>query len=140
MMDCDKALCAALVLGVTAAFTPAQAHHSYAAFDRCRAVTLTGEISGIEWVNPHIRIYLRTADVDDYFVEWFSLPQLQQAGIAPDTLKTGDRIVVSGNPMRDPSMKVLSLLTEIRRPSDDWRWALDRERPAACTPPAAGTD
>jgi hypothetical protein len=131
--------CAAFVLGLTVALAPAQAHHSYAAFDLCQSVTLMGEIRGVEWVNPHIRIRLRTADVDDYFVEWFSLPQLEQAGIAPNTLQTGDHIVVSGNPMRDPSKKVLSLLTEIRRPSDDWRWALERERPASCTLPA-GSD
>jgi hypothetical protein len=137
MRSGDTVSCAAFVLCLTVALAPAQAHHSYAAFDRCQFVTLMGEIRGIEWVNPHIRIHLRTADIDAYFVEWFSLPQLQQAGIAPDTLKAGDHVVVSGNPMRDPSMKVLSLLTEIHRPSDDWRWALDRERPATCPPPAA---
>jgi hypothetical protein len=133
----DQASYAVFVLGMTVALTPVQAHHSYAAFDRCKAVTLEGEIRGVEWVNPHIRIHLRTTDVGDYFVEWFSLLQLQQAGITPDTLRPGDHVVVSGNAMRDPSMKVLSLLTEIRRPSDDWRWVLGRERPATCTPPAA---
>jgi hypothetical protein len=130
--------CAVFALGMTVALAPVQAHHSYAAFDRCKPVTLAGEIRGVEWVNPHIRIHLRTTAVGDYSVEWFSLLQLQQAAIAPDTLKPGDHVVVSGNAMRDPSMKVLSLLTEIRRPSDGWQWALGRERPVTCTPSAEG--
>lgn len=38
-----------------------------------KAVVLEVEIANVDWVNPHIRILLRTADVGDYSVEWFSL-------------------------------------------------------------------
>ena len=117
-----KAAYATGIVAATFALGHAQAHHSYAAFDRCTLVALEGEIESVEWVNPHIRIHLRTKDVNSYFVEWFSLPQLQQAAIAPETLKSGDHIVVTGNPMRDPNTKVLSLLTEIHRRSDGWSW------------------
>ena len=129
-----KALHGTAVVAATFALGHAQAHHSYAAFDQCTPVTLEGVIDSVEWVNPHIRIHLRTEDVASYFVEWFSLPQLQQSGIAPDTLKSGDQVVVTGNPMRDPNTKVLSLLTEIRRPSDGWSWARTRprQRPEDC--------
>ena len=126
---------AALILAPTCVPAPAAAHHSYAAFDRCQPVTLEGEIDNVEWVNPHIRIHIRTADSGAYFVEWFSLLQLQQAGMEPETLKAGDRILVSGSPMRDPSLKVLSLLTEIRRPADGWHWERARQAPAACGAP-----
>jgi hypothetical protein len=34
--------------------------------------------------------------------------------------------------MRDPNLKVLSLLSEIRRPSDGWRWARERPVPENC--------
>jgi hypothetical protein len=104
------------------ALSPAHAHHSYAQFDRCKSVALEGEITSVEWVNPHIMIKLKTQDVPSYRVEWFSLGQLEAAGIAADTLKTGDHVVVLGNAMRDPELKVLSLLSEIRRPSDGWSW------------------
>jgi hypothetical protein len=130
-----KALCATAVATATLALSQAQAHHSYAAFDRCTPVSLEGEIDSVEWVNPHIRIHLRTQEVASYFVEWFSLIQLEQAGIAPATLKSGDRVVVTGNPLRDPSKKVLSLLTEIRRPSDGWSWARE-PRPVSADCPA----
>jgi hypothetical protein len=125
------------MLGLVAMPIPAPAHHSYAAFDRCRPVTLEGEIDNVEWVNPHIRVHLQISDAGAYFVEWFSLIQLQQAGIEAGTLKPGDRIVVSGSPMRDPSMKVLSLLTDIRRPSDGWRWQRAWQDQAVCPPSVA---
>lgn len=112
----------------------ALAHHSYAAFDRCTPLSLEGEVQSIEWVNPHIRIQLRTADVPSYLVEWFSLIQLENAGLAVEALKSGDRIVVTGNPLRDQSKKLLSLVTEIRRPSDGWSWVrtTPRQEPVDC--------
>ena len=128
------ALCAAAVVAASLNLSQAQAHHSYAAFDRCTPLSLEGEIDSVEWVNPHIRIHLRTDDVPSYFVEWFSLIQLEQAGLVAETLKSGDRIVVTGNPLRDQSKKVLSLLTEIRRPSDGWSWmrTTPQQQPTDC--------
>jgi hypothetical protein len=108
------------------------AHHSYAAFDRCKPVVLEGEINKIEWVNPHIVIDLRTKDANNYRIEWFALGQLAQANIATETLRSGDHVVITGAPMRDPNLKLLSLLSEIRRPSDGWRWGRQRQRPQEC--------
>lgn len=112
---------------------PAHAHHSYGMFDRCTPTALEGEIAAVEWANPHIVIYLRTQDVDRYRIEWYSLGQLQREGIATETLKKGDRITVTGHAMRDPNRKVLSLLSEIRKPSGDWRWRRLRRVPETCT-------
>ena len=40
---------------------PVKAHHSlYAEFDHNKTVTLKGVISSIEWINPHIYVYLDT--------------------------------------------------------------------------------
>src|SRR6185295_4576644 len=48
---------ATIVCGVAA-----EAHHSYAAFDRCAPYTIEGEIDAVEWVNPHILMSVKTAD------------------------------------------------------------------------------
>jgi hypothetical protein len=128
----SASISAAFLLSLTCAPAPAAAHHSYAAFDACKLVTLEGEIASVEWVNPHVRIQLRTADAGAYFVEWFSLLQLQRAGIETDALQPGDWIRVSGSAMRDPNRKVRSLLTEIRRHADGWAWETARQVPAAC--------
>jgi hypothetical protein len=111
----------------------ASAHHSYAAFDRCKPIALEGEIDKVEWANPHIVIDLRAKDAGTYRIEWFALGQLAQADIAAGTLQAGDHVIITGAPMRDPNLKVLSLLSEIRRPGDGWRWARERPAPENCT-------
>ncbi|MBN1238313.1 MAG: hypothetical protein JXB36_07410 [Gammaproteobacteria bacterium] len=119
----------AMVLAAAAAVAvPAgsSAHHSYAQYDRCRRVTLEGEIEGVTWANPHVVIALRTDDATRYVVEWASLQQLRRMDV-PEKLLEGDRIAVTGSPNRDPDKKIVTLLTEIRRVGDDWSWS--RARP-----------
>ena len=132
MTTARGALYTACIVAATCPLAPAHAHHSYAAFDPCKPIALEGEINKVEWVNPHIVIELRTQEVANYRIEWFALGQLAQANIATGTLQTGDHVVISGAPMRDPNLKVLSLLSEIRRPSDGWRWARERRLPENC--------
>lgn len=122
-------LAAAAALSV---LLPAHAHHSYGMFDQCNATSLDGEIESIQWVNPHIVIYLRTQDVARYRVEWYSLAQLEREGIPTETLNAGDRVRITGHAMRDPDFKVLSLLSAIEGPSG-WTWAQrNRPQPASC--------
>jgi hypothetical protein len=125
------AAAAALSLGHT------HAHHSYGMFDHCNATSLDGEIIKIEWVNPHVVINLRTRDVDDYRVEWLSLTQLSRprSNVQAGTLDVGDRLTIVGHAMKDPNLKVLSLVSEIARPSDGWTWlGTERPLPPSCTP------
>jgi hypothetical protein len=122
-MRTSRSLYALLVASTASLVTlSAPAHHSYAQFDRCHPVALEGDIQNVEWANPHIVINLKTVDAASYRVEWFNLPQLQSAGLATGTLKTGDHVVITGSATRDPELKLLSLVTEIRRPSDGWSW------------------
>jgi hypothetical protein len=111
---------------------PASAHHGYAQYDRCKSVMLEGEVTSVLWANPHIVIDLKTKDVGDYRVEWFSLTNLEQAAIGAK-LNAGEHVVVTGSVMRDPALKVMSLVSEIRRPSDGWGWTrAPRPAPTGC--------
>jgi Family of unknown function (DUF6152) len=112
---------------------PAHAHHSYGMFDACKATVLEGEINSVQWANPHIVISLRTQDVDDYRIEWYNLVQLERERIATETLKAGDHVKITGHAMRDPNLKVLSLLSEIQGPNG-WTWTRPRQLPASCAP------
>ena len=108
-----------LVLPVISAL----AHHSYAEYDRDKAVTLEGAVKNVSWVNPHVLITLQTENQGDYMVEWGSLSQLTRQGLKPAVVKSGDHLAVTGSINRNPEKHILTLVREIHRPADGWRWA-----------------
>jgi hypothetical protein len=100
----------------------ARAHHGYAQYDRCAFDTIEGAIESVEWANPHIVMSVKTAETT-YRIEWLALQQLQRAGLDSGVLKVGDRLLITGSKNRNPELNVMTLLTEISRPSDGWRWS-----------------
>jgi hypothetical protein len=99
--------CAAL-LAVSA---PVLAHHSAAAFDTQKNVTVTGTIVEYRYTNPHI--YL-TVDVkkDDgttqrMEVEAGAASVLNGLGFTKNTLKAGEVVTIAGNPSRREPDKLM---------------------------------
>jgi len=115
----------ALILTLTAiclTATVASAHHSYAAYDRDHPVSIEGEISQVLYANPHVILTVRTTDAE-YTVEWLSLYQVSRWIVAKGKLAVGDHIVLTGCALRDRTERRISLVTDIRRPSDGWTWS-----------------
>ncbi len=55
------ALGIAVLAGVVASGIPATAHHSNPLyFDMTKAITLEGEVLRLEWINPHILLFLQS--------------------------------------------------------------------------------
>lgn len=85
----------------------AQAHHSFALFDHAKTVTLTGTVKDYQWTNPHIWIELIVPNAqggaDDWSIETASVAMLSRRGWSRDTVKPGDKITVTVNPLRDGS-------------------------------------
>jgi hypothetical protein len=81
-----------------------QAHHSTAAFDGDKSVTLTGTVSKVDWVNPHCYVHIVVDDKGQQ-VAWAILagtPTLNiRNGWKYDDVKVGDRVTVVGRPSRD---------------------------------------
>ena len=49
----------AILFGLALSGTPSYAHHSVSAeFDLSRRITLQGRVSKIEWMNPHVYLYV----------------------------------------------------------------------------------
>ena len=53
-------VCATILAGSSAAF----AHHSGAAYDMTRQVTIEGTVAALSWTNPHIMLTLQTKTPD----------------------------------------------------------------------------
>jgi Family of unknown function (DUF6152) len=79
------------------------AHHSLAAdFDTTKRVTLTGAVTRIEWMNPHVHIYIDVQN-ERWSVEMGSPNGLSQRGWTPKTMKIGDVVTVDGSRAKDGS-------------------------------------
>jgi hypothetical protein len=84
--------------------TPAVAHHSGAGVDRTRTITVSGLVKDFRWTNPHSWIDLEVSGPDGttavWSVEMNPPPYLVRAGWKSTTLKPGDKVSVTLNPIR----------------------------------------
>ena len=119
----------------------AYAHHSHRLFyDQCKKLTIEGRVQSAQWKNPHVLIVVKMDDGTTYTVELTSLQILTTRGVAGSAqaaLMPGARVVVTGNPLRDPAeirasfpnlaeisnTKILDVI-QIRRMDDSWSWGL----------------
>jgi len=85
----------------------AQAHHSFAAFDRERSVVLTGTVKEFQWTNPHAWIQVLVPEGESGQKEWSiecgSPNMMTRQGWKSRTLKPGDRIALVMHPMLNGS-------------------------------------
>jgi len=99
-----RALLAAAGLAIAA--VPALAHHSlYAVFDEGQTITLKGVVSKVEWVNPHVYLYLDVPDAAGKLTTWsietFPPTTLRRAGLTREKLGLGQNITLLGYKARN---------------------------------------
>jgi len=116
-------------LAISAALVGARAawaHHAFAGtYALDKTVTIEGKVVEFLFRNPHSAILVETTGEKGkpiiWTAEWGGGAELSRRGIEKDTLQTGDHVIVSGNPSRNPADRRLHLV-EITRPSDGWKW------------------
>ncbi len=92
-------------LAVLALAGAAQAHHSFAMFDQSKQLPLRGTVRDFQWTNPHAFIDIdvpNTAGGTDLWkVELNSPNNLRRQGWRSNIMRSGDKITVVINPLRD---------------------------------------
>jgi hypothetical protein len=107
-------IAAALAVSVVA---PALAHHSPAAFEPQKTVTLTGVVKEFRWQNPHTWIEIMVPNEKGEQVLWAveltSPTYLITAGWKSNTLKPGDKVTVVGRPLKsgEPGSAIFTSVT-----------------------------
>ncbi len=96
----------AVVFSCFAGSMPILAHHSFAAeFDDSKPVKVTGVVTKVEWLNPHIWFYLDAKDENGNITHWaFSggAPgQLMRRGITKNVIQPGMTVEVEGYRAKD---------------------------------------
>ena len=116
-----------LLAGVLLSGATAYAHHSFAAtYVTEKEVKIEGDLITFMFRNPHSFVHVMAPDekgqMQRWAIEWAAAGQLN--GIARDTLKVGDHVIVTGNPGRteaDHRLRMRSIL----RPKDGFKWSGD---------------
>jgi hypothetical protein len=91
----------AVVMALLAGREHVVAHHAFAAeFDADKPVKLTGTLSKVEWVNPHIWIYIDVKDergaATTWAIEGAAPNTMFRQGVRKDSLPIGVEVTVDG--------------------------------------------
>jgi hypothetical protein len=119
-----RAFGTAVLAVVVASGIPATAHHSNPLyFDLSKAVTLEGEILRVEWINPHVLLFLQSKDEKGELKTWIlhgrSLNNaLREVGSMKERLKPGTPISARVWPPRNPLFVNEEQTVLLTRPDD----------------------
>jgi len=95
------AVCAATIVAAGIA----RAHHSFAMFDQQHPIEIAGTVVEFRYTNPHsyILIDVKEPDSDDSTVWTLEGPSpnlLSHEGVTADTIKPGDELILTIDPLR----------------------------------------
>jgi len=95
----------AAIIGLLSVPAVTLAHHSAAAYETAKQITVTGTLTEFHFVNPHVLIYITAKDDDGATRKWqgemTSPNRLVRAGWNKDIMKPGDPISLTGYPAKD---------------------------------------
>jgi hypothetical protein len=116
---------ACLAASVVLAGPIARAHHSIAAvYDGSKQVTVEGVVTRFQFTNPHPLVMIEVADASGKSVEWRlemdNRSELAAVGMTAETLKQGDRVVVTGSLARALANGLY--IRSLDRPADGFRY------------------
>jgi Family of unknown function (DUF6152) len=95
---------------VMLAAVPSFAHHAWSNYDMKHVTTITGTVTGFDFGNPHVWMYLDVKNEKGEIEKWGaggpSPSRMANAGWSKDTLHPGDQITGVGNRISDGTFKL----------------------------------
>ena len=124
-------------IGIANVGTSAHTHHSISAvYDSSRQVTIEGVVTQFQFVNPHPLVMMDVTDgggnAQQWRLEMDNRSELAEIGVTTETLKPGDRIVVTGSLARAQSHSLYILTLD--RHADGFRYEQVGSRPRIRAP------
>lgn len=93
--------------------TSASAHHSVSGqYDTSKPLTLTGVISKVDWINPHVYLHLDVKEKDGTVTNWVlsTLPtaMMRRAGLTRESLQgqPGEVVTINAIAARDEGKRL----------------------------------
>src|SRR5438309_5327473 len=88
----------ALIAGIFCMALPALAHHGFdTEYDASKKVKLTGVVTKVEWLNPHMRVYIDVTDAKGNVANWnlelTSPNTVRRQGWGPRDLLPGEKVI-----------------------------------------------
>jgi hypothetical protein len=108
-MQIHRGMQAVLALAAIFISASAAAHHSFRSqYDADQPLTVTGYVTKIEWMNPHVYFYVdvvapATGTTENWAFEMGPPHMLQNSGWKRNTMQIGDEVEVHGTRARDGS-------------------------------------
>ena len=102
-----------VVIAFAVSAAPLSAHHSVSGqYDASKPLTLTGVITKVDWINPHIYLHLDVKEKDGAVTTWTlsTLPtaMMRRAGLTKESLQgmPGEVVTITAIAARDETKKL----------------------------------
>jgi len=102
-----------VVIAFAVLAAPLSAHHSVSGqYDASKPLTLTGVITKVDWINPHVYLHLDVKEKDGVVTTWTlsTLPtaMMRRAGLTKDSLQgmPGEVVTITAIAARDETKKL----------------------------------
>jgi hypothetical protein len=118
------------------------AHHSqFGRYDTDTISELEGEITRVQWRNPHVIFWLSVTAPDGQAVTWeietTALGTLRRMGVTSDLVNVGDRVVVAGTP---PTGEIKEMFAHNLLTPDGTELLMDRRAQVRWSDQSVGSD
>ena len=96
-----------LLMACVLAVAPVSAHHSHAMFDGSTETEITGTLTAVRFVNPHVYLRIEATHRDGkpleptqtWAIEMSTVGNMAQRGLTPNLMTVGSPVSVKVNPL-----------------------------------------